>query len=185
MKKIFLILAIVFCIMACKAQQPIAKIAGDKVKVNNKSYILKRPNDKVTEIINSDNKLKNVKQVAPNIPSDLKLPAYTKVDEKLIAKICADVIPLSKLQKLPKGYGDFLFIDIKVNTQGEPLEMEFLVRNTSLISLNEIEQIELEIKKKFKVTFKQGIEKYFSGANYFNLYIPIAYNEMLKAKENK
>jgi len=184
MKKIFLILIISFYITACKAQQSIPKIASDKVKVNNTNYRLIRPNNKVTQIINTNNKLTNVKQVAPNLPLDIPIPAYSKFDKKLLIQICAEAIPLNKLQKLPQGYDDDIYIYMKINTKGEPLEMGFLVSNTSLITPNEIQQIEEKImKSSFKVTFKHGIEQYFDGANYFNINIWIKYSDILKAKE--
>jgi len=186
MKKIFLILIISFYITACKAQQSIPKIASDRVKVNNTNYRLIRPNNKVTQIINANNKLNNVKQVEPNMPSDLKLPGYRKFDKNLLIKICAEVIPLSTLQKLPKGINDHLYIYIKINTKGDPLEMDFLVKNNSLITPNEIQQIEDKIMKSpFKVTFTHGIERYFEGVNYFDIDVWINYNDILKVKEAK
>lgn len=183
MKKIFLMLIITFCIIACRAQQPIPKIASEKVKVNNTIYKLIKPDNKVTQIININNKLTKVKQIAPNMPSDLKIPGYRKFDKNILLKICAEVIPLTTLQNLPRGYNDYLFMTIKVNAEGEPLEIEFLLKNNSLITPEEIQKIEYKIfESSFKVSFTKGIERYFKGVNYFNIDVMIQYNEMLKAK---
>jgi len=169
--------------IACKAQQPVVKISADEVKVNSVKYRLNRPNNNVTKIVNTNNKLTNVKAVAPNLPSDVKIPQYVKYDKNVLLSVCADVIPLATLEKLPKGIGDWIFVTFKVNPQGKVMEMEFLLKNTSLITASEIQKIEEKIKNSsFTVSFTYGIERYFEGANYFFVYTQLAYKDIYTKK---
>lgn len=79
---------------------------------------------------------------------------------------------------------DYLFISFKINESGYPIEIEFLFKNTSIITSNQLNQIEKELKGgKFKVTFKDGIEHYLKGINYFEVDVPVHYRDILKAKE--
>lgn len=183
MKNIILaILAIIFT-TACTAQQPIAKMNVQQVKVSNETYKIQKEGEKFLVIRNSSNKLKGIKPVAPNLPSDVKVNRNMKLDEKLLTQICADVIPLSTLEKMPMGYGDFLFISFKVSPSGKPIEMDFFIINTSLITAAQIQKIEDAIKRSgFKFVFTNGIERFFNGVNYFNIDVPILYQDMLKVK---
>ncbi|RZL19147.1 MAG: hypothetical protein EOO96_26310 [Pedobacter sp.] len=178
-----MLLIISFYITACRAQKPITKIIANQVKSSEATCRLEKPDVNATKVINLNNKLTSVKQMAPKLPPGVLIPGYINVDEKLLAKICSRNLSDNTLRNLPQGYGDFLSIDIKINTMGIPLEMVFVLKNTSPITPEEIKQIEVDIKKSFKVTFKYGIEKYFDGANYFNVYAYVRYSDMLKVKE--
>jgi hypothetical protein len=181
---IIIIITIIGFTIACKAQEPVAKIATAQIKVKNVNYKLIKPDSKVTQIINTNNKLSGVKMIAPKLPSDVRVSEYVMYDKNILIQICVNVIPFSTLQKLPKSFGDWLFITFKVDVKGRPLEMEFLIKNTSLITANEIQKIEAEIMKSpFKITFIKGIERYFDGANYFNIDTQLRYSDMLKAKQ--
>jgi len=175
---------IIIFIISCKAQQPITKISSNTVKAAAQTYNLKKSGDKYVEIKNKANKLTNVYQIAPNLPSDVKISYNIKFDKGLIDQICADAISYDILKKMPLGINDRLSIYLKVNEGGFPIEMEFIVRNTSLITASNLQQIEQEIKESnFKITFLNGIERYFKGANYFTINIPVTYSEMLKTKK--
>lgn len=81
---------------------------------------------------------------------------------------------------------DYLFLSIKVDTKGEPIEIEFLANNSMSITLVDIQKIEKKIlKSSFKVIFNKEIERYLLGANFLNVEVIIRYGDMLKAKENK
>ncbi|TCD27282.1 hypothetical protein EZ456_08755 [Pedobacter psychrodurus] len=183
-----LISILYFCIIisvACKAQKPVAKINSNQVKTSNVTYDIKKPTDTYTEIINSNNKLTAIKPLSPNLPKDISVVQNMKFSRKQLTQICANIIPLNTLKDLPVGYGDWLSIRFKVSSMGEPLEMEFLIRNTSLVTAEEIQKIEKAIKNStFKFTFTNGIERFFGGVNYFNIDVPIRYIDMLKAKQN-
>jgi len=186
LKNLIIFTLIIISSSACKAQQPVPKISSDRLKINNTSYILIKPDNKVTQIINANNKLNNVKQIAPNLPFDIKIPDYRTFDKNLLLQICAETISLTTLKKLPNGYGDWLFITFKVDVTGKILEMEFLVKNTSLITANDIQKVEDRImRSRFKVTFKKELEPYFVGANYFSIDAIVRYSDMLKVKERK
>lgn len=181
------ILAFFICALlatACRAQQPIPKLSNNQIKIGLLTYNTKKESETLIKIINANNKLTNVKQVNPNVPSDVFIADYKKLDKNLITKICADAIPLNTLQQLPKSNGDYLYIILKIDTKGKPIEMEFVIRNTSLITANQIKTIEQNIMDSpFKVTFTHGIERLFTGSNYFSIDVLINYNDMLKAKQ--
>ncbi|WP_426326589.1 hypothetical protein [Pedobacter sp. R-06] len=179
---VFLVLLVL--LTSCKAQQPISQTKEGKVKIAGKSFYIKKLTDKYTEVINSNNKLTNVQPAELKLSNGIVVVQHMKIDEKKLIQICADVIPLKTLKELPKGYGDWLSIRFKVDSKGIPLEMEFLIRNTSLITAGELQQIEEKIKNSsFKITFTDGIERFFSRINYFNIDIPVRYGDILKAKE--
>ncbi|TCD27283.1 hypothetical protein EZ456_08760 [Pedobacter psychrodurus] len=185
MKNLILIIIIIISTTACSAQKPIAKINNDQIKISSLTYKIQKEGNKYIVVRNSNNKLTNLKPVAPNLPKGISIVQNMKLDEKLLIKICSSIIPLSTLEKMPMGYGDWLSINFKVAPTGDPIEMEFVIRNTSLITAEEIQKIEDTIKKSsFKVVFKDGIEQFFGGVNYFNIDVPIRYRDMLKVKQN-
>ncbi|MGY3054655.1 hypothetical protein ACVWYG_002862 [Pedobacter sp. UYEF25] len=135
MKYLTLILSsVVFIIVSCKAQVPIAKLNGDKVTLNARTYKVENDGKKYVFIKNTSNRLEDVKQVAPNLPSGLTTSYHVTIDKKLLTKICAEIISAERLRKMPQGVTDWLGIDLKYDTKGAPLEMSFVIRNTSLIS---------------------------------------------------
>lgn len=186
MKNITLILiSIIGLTIACKPQQPIAKITSENIRTSGVLYHINKPNNKYTQVINANNKFTNTKMIAPNLPFDLKIPGYRKFDKNIIFQICADIIPLSSLKKENINPMDYLFLSIKVNTKGEPMEIEFLANNSMPITSVDIQKIEEKIlKSSFKVTFNKEIERYLVGANFLNVDVIIRYGDMLKAKEN-
>ena len=187
MKNTLLILSFITILtLACKAQQPVAKLSSNKVNVGEESYTIQKSTTSLTKVVNDNNKLTNVKEIAPNLTPDIKMPGFMDFDKKILSQICASAITLEALKKFPKeDASDFLYIFIKVNPKGDVIECEFLLKNNSLITISQIKEIEHNIKEKFKVKFKYGIEKSFEGANYFLLNAPIPYRDMLKIKEGK
>lgn len=80
MKKVtFLILLGCFLSASCNAQRAIVKLSKHEVKVSSTTFKLTKSSIKLTKVINSNNKLTNVKQVAPNLPSDIKMPPLAQV----------------------------------------------------------------------------------------------------------
>ena len=184
MKNLIILALLIILSSACRAQLPLAKISSSKVKANDNTYSISKPDNKVTEVINLNNKLTNSKMAVPNLPSGIMMPDFMRYDKNLLVKICADIIPITTLKKLPNGFGDWIFIAFKVDVNGNVLEMEFVLKNNSLITGNEIQKIEESIlKSSFKVSFIKGIERYFEGANYINLYTQLRYSDMLKVKQ--
>ncbi|TCD27281.1 hypothetical protein EZ456_08750 [Pedobacter psychrodurus] len=180
---IVILLSYIFLITACNAQQPISKVKEGTIKVAGEKYLVEKPDDKRTQLINTKNIFTNKKLIAPNLPVGIRIKDYMKIDVNLITKICANVIPLETLRQLPNGMNDYLFISLKMSEKGYPIEMEFLVKNTSLITSSQLNLIEKELKNgQFRVTFKQGVERFLKDINYFELDIPVSYSDMLKAK---
>lgn len=177
-------LGLIILTSACKAQQPISKINSDQVKTSSLVYNVKKEGEKFIFIKNSKNKLTNIAETAPNLPSDVKVRYNMILDKRIITQICAQAISLSTLKSMPMGMNDFLYIMVKVNAKGYPIEIGFGINNTSSITINEIQKIEEGIMKSaFKVTFTNSIERFFGGVNYFSIDISVAYSDMLKAKE--
>lgn len=132
---------------------------------------------------NSTNKFDNTSSITPNLPNGVRYNDYVKLDKKLITKICANAIPLNTLKLLPVEMNDDLFICFKIDENGYPIEMEFLMKNNSLITAEQLAQIEEDLKNgQIKAVFHNGFEKLFKGANFFVLNMWIPYSNMLKAK---
>ena len=186
MKKIIITLGLgLLLIIACRDQQPVTQVKSDIVRFNTANYKLNRPNDKVMIIFNSLNKLTNTVGIAPNVPNGIIMKQYMIADKSIITKICAEVIPLATLIKLPKGNGDWLSLNRKINPQGKPIEMTFLIKNTSLISAKEFQQIEKRILTSSSiVTFKLEVQKFLKGINYLEYDATTKYNDILKAKQD-
>lgn len=172
-------------IIACRAQQPVAKVDMANIKVKTTAYKLNRPNNKVVTIVNNSNKLRGVDGIAPNVPKGIIMKKFMIYDRSIIPSICADIIPLQVLKESPKGYNEYLYIRLKISTTGQPLEMEFLIHNNSLLTADQIQHIEAEIfKSQFKVTYKPEVQKFLPGANYFEIDVIISYDDLLKIKES-
>ncbi|WP_426326587.1 hypothetical protein [Pedobacter sp. R-06] len=185
MKNLISILTIfILLITACKAQQPIAKISEGKIKVSGETFNVKKDNNKLTVIRNVTNKLSDVEQYAPHLPQEARVNYHMTVDKKLLTKICADAIPLSTLRKLPIGANGFLLLISKVNPLGAILEIKFVLESNSLLTLNELQEIEEKLKSaQFKIKFDKEIQHYIKDANYFPIDLYVSYADMLKAKE--
>ncbi|MGY3055272.1 hypothetical protein ACVWYG_003487 [Pedobacter sp. UYEF25] len=76
--------------------------------------------------------------------------------------------------------------NMRFDTKGIPLEMSFVIRNTSLITAKDLEQIEQMItESNFKISFLKGTQSYIREANFFTVDYPIPYSEMLKVLSAK
>ncbi|WP_231464477.1 MULTISPECIES: hypothetical protein [unclassified Pedobacter] len=186
MKNVILTISLSFLIIACKTQKPLAKMDEGKINISGETYLIKKPDHKRTQLVNTSNKFSKVRFYAPNLPQDIKINSYIKFDKKIVTQICAKYIPLSILEQLPKGFNDFLFIGFKMNENGSPIEIEFLMKNTSLLTLSQLKEIEEELKAgKFKVVIQPEIKQFLKGINYFEVDIPVLYSDMLKSKQEK
>ncbi|SMC73684.1 hypothetical protein [Pedobacter nyackensis] len=188
MKNILLIVFLCFA-LACKAQQPISTINTTQVKASGITFKIKRTTTDsgkdYVKISNTRNKLDNVKQVTPNLNFRLNVNEYILFDHDIIKDICASVIPLNELKKMATKRGG-LFIAMKYNTRGYPLELVFLIEKSSLISAEDLAKIETRIKKSaFHITFKKEVQKLVVGANYLLVDFSYTYAEILEAKSGR
>lgn len=185
--KNIMITVVLLLAMACKAQQPISTGNTKQIKalgiIFNVKKITTELGNKYIEIANTANKLANVKQVTPKMSPGMSVVQYISYDKDIITKICANVIPLTILKKMTVEDHDWLSILIRFDSSGYPIELQFLIRQSSLISADDLAKIEIGVKKSaFRVTFKKEIQSFLPGANYFFIDLPIKYTDMLKVK---
>ena len=183
-KSILGIFSFILVASACRSQQPISKIAASEIKALGITYKVNKNESKFTVLKNERNKLSDVAQITPNLPNGLRATYYMEVDKKMLAKICADAIPLNTLKQLPMGMNDRIDIYTKVDVNGIPIEMDFIVQNTSLITAVELSKIETKMKDgSFKINFNKEIKPYIKGANYFPISLGISYFDILTVKQ--
>jgi hypothetical protein len=180
--KIPLIITLILAILSCKAQQPLYLIQETKVNANITTYSLNRTGNYI-KIENQKNKLSETKMIAPNLSLEMSTQPIMKVDKQKLTLICARILPLQKLQKLPKGIVDGLSIRIRCNTLGTPLEVSFLTETNSILNINELESIESLIKKEIKATYFPKMETFLIGANYINIDTKVYYKDILEVKQ--
>lgn len=169
--------------LACKAQKSISKIDAQFVKTLSNTYKLDKSNTQFINVENSLNKLSKVKPIAPNWP--LNISSYKKItlDQNLLVVICTEILSLEKIKNLPKGLNDALAIRIKADINGKPLEISFLTEMNSLFTVNELEKIESQIKKRVTIKIAQDFKKYLIGANFIVFDTQVHYKDMLTARQ--
>lgn len=171
--------------LACTAQKPLSKIDDGLVKSNINSYKLDKSNSSFISVENSSNKLSNTKPIAPNWPANVSSFKKITIDQKLLTLICAEGLPIEKVKNLPTGPIDALAIRIRADISGKPLEISFLTEKKSILTVNELEKIELEIKKRIIINIAPDFKRYLVGANFIVFDTQVFYNEILLAKRNK
>lgn len=186
MKNIILITAILFSI-ACKAQEPFAKLTSRQVKASGITFSVRKITTELGReligIANAENRLADVKQVWPKMLPGIQIAYYMSYDNDILVKICADAISPRILNKLPVDSKTVLSIGIKFDPSGRLLELEYLIPKTFMITPAELAKIEVGIKNsKFRITFKKELQPFVVGANFFNMDSSISYTDLLKAR---
>ncbi len=177
---------IIFCATviittSCKGQIPIANIKSNKISSRSQSYSIENEGKKYIVVKNLANRLENVTQVTSNLDPTFDRVDRDALDIRPVTKICAHVIGADRLRKMPQGMNDALGIAMRFDVKGSPKEMVFVISTTSLISANDLAEIEQKIKASdIKITFLKGAERYLKGANFFSVYYPVPYRDMLK-----
>lgn len=179
-----LIISILFAgitISSCRAQKQIAVLENNNlVKGINIKYKIEKFS-KMTSIGNINNKLINVKQSSPNLPANINLFYYKKFDLTKIQEICAGIIPKKQVQEaINAKKNSSLFIRIKSDLKGVPLEMEFLTDNNSTLTINQIEQIEIAIRQSITIKIDSKADQFLQGTNFIVTDLTIWFRELIK-----
>jgi len=185
MKTIILsILLIGIITTSCSAQKKIAALSDNVItKAKLETYMIKKEKQKVT-IENSNNKFANIKQSSPNLPINISLrPYYIKLDIQELTKICAKHINTNDLETLADVKYAGISIDLRTNTNGKVLEISFFTDGNSILSLQQIEGIEYDIKTSNIVNIKPEAEKYLKNSNFVLVDTAIYFDDILKVKK--
>lgn len=168
--------------LSCAAQKVVSKVENGLVKGSIMTYRLDNSLSSFISIENNANKLSNSKPVAPNWPPNVSSFKKITIDPKLLVKICAEVLQVEKVKTLPTGLIDALAIRIKADTNGKPLEISFLTEKSSPLTIEELEKIETEIKKRVNINITSDFKKYLIGANFIVFDSRVFYKDILAAK---
>ncbi|MES2418233.1 MAG: hypothetical protein V4541_08580 [Bacteroidota bacterium] len=186
MKTILSALLFISLTTSCLAQKEISALSDNSlVKAKRIQYHIKKL-QKIITIDNIANKLTNIKQSSPNIPLNATSFDfyYKNLDLAQIIHICADALSLEQIEEMLKTKNSSIFINIKSNLGGVPLEITFAVDKNSILSLKQIEEIEINIKKQIRITFKPEATRYLKDSNFMVSNPSIWFTDILKAKKN-
>jgi ABC-type phosphate/phosphonate transport system substrate-binding protein len=164
--------------VACKAQKAISKIDAGIVKSKGLTYKLDNSNSKYIEIKNTANQLANVKYSAPNWPANLSPSRVITTDRNVLVAIFREVLNQERIKQLPTGRHDALFIHIKSDLNGKTLNISFVAQKNSTLTIEDLEKIENEIKKRVKVHILPDYKRFLVGANYIVLDVQIYNTEL-------
>lgn len=176
-----LLLLIGIITTSCSAQQKIANIKDqDVVKTKFSQYKIRKDN-KTATIENVGNKLSNVDQLSPNLPKNINLGNITKYDENEILKILVNIISQNQIQEaVNKRKNAALFIRVKSNLEGVPIELEFLTDENSNINLSQIQDIETAIRSNLRIKIDKKLDKFLKGSNFISTDITIWLRDLVK-----
>jgi hypothetical protein len=166
------------------AQTTIAELKDGSInKAVTQSYLVKIA-DKKINIDNIHNKFTNIKQNSPNVYNHI--PGYPDivVDEARLSKICAKYISKQQLITLAASaeYAG-LMIKIKTDIYGKTLEVAFFTDQNSILSLQQLEQIENEVRIAKLVHIQPRVLHELKGSNYWQESPLIFYKYLLKVKQ--
>ena len=171
--------------VSCMAQNLLSQLKdGETVKGTSQWYKSKKEG-KLIILENTQNKFSNVKQSSPNLPINLTPSKFDIIfDKAQLTKICSQYIDIQQLETMLIGnkYSG-INIDIRTDLTGKILEVGFYTEQNSLLKLQQIEQIENEIKKRNLVTIKPEMLRYLEGSNFWLIYPKIYYDDLLKVKQ--
>lgn len=193
MKTINSILKIIFTITLCStistsclAQNLLSNLNdGETAKAINQKYKVKKTEKYIT-IENINNKFTNVKQNSPKLfplASAYGIPEIVTNRAQLI-KICAKYMSRQQIETLAAGAkGAGLMIIIRTDIYGKTMEVGFFTEQNSILTLQQLEQIENEIIKAKLVTINPKDLPYLQGSNFWQIDPTIYfYDELLKVK---
>ena len=170
---------------SCSAQKKIAALSDNVItKAKLESYMIKKEQQKVT-IENSNNKLTNIKQTSPNLPFNIPLiPYYVKPNLQELKIIFAKYMTIKELENLSINSFAGISIDIRCNTTGKIREVLFFTDKNSILSLEQLENIEHDIiTTKNMITIKPEAERYIKGSNFLLVDTRLVFSDILKVKK--
>ena len=156
---------------------------GETVQAINQKYKAKKIKKSIL-IENITNKFTNIKQNSPNVYHHIPGPPDIAVDKALISKICAKYISKQQLETLAASteYAGLMF-EIRTDIYGKTLEIAFFTAQNSILSLQQLEQIENEIKIAKLVHIQPKVLYQLKGSNYWLVSPKIYYDDLLKVKQ--
>ena len=191
MKTINSILRVIFTITLCStistsclAQSLLSNLNdGETAKAINQKYKVKKTEKYIT-IENINNKFTNVKQNSPKLFGQLLVKPEIVTNRAQLIKICAKYMSRQQIETLAAGAkGAGLTIIIRTDIYGKTMEVGFFTDQNSILTLQQLEQIENEIIKAKLVTINPKDLPYLQGSNFWQIDPTIYfYDELLKVK---
>lgn len=191
MKTINSILRVIFTITLCStistsclAQSLLSNLNdGETAKAINQKYKVKKTEKYIT-IENINNKFTNVKQNSPKLFGQLLVKPEIVTNRAQLIKICAKYMSRQQIETLAAGakYSGLTII-IRTDIYGKTMEVGFFTDQNSILTLQQLEQIENEIIKAKLVTINPKDLPYLQGSNFWQIDPTIYfYDELLKVK---
>ena len=191
MKTINSILRVIFTITLCStistsclAQSLLSNLNdGETAKAINQKYKVKKTEKYIT-IENINNKFTNVKQNSPKLFGQLLVKPEIVTNRAQLIKICAKYMSRQQIETLAAGakYAGLTII-IRTDIYGKTMEVGFFTDQNSILTLQQLEQIENEIIKAKLVTINPKDLPYLQGSNFWQIDPTIYfYDELLKVK---
>ena len=192
MKTINSILKIIFTITLCStistsclAQNLLSNLNdGETAKAINQKYKVKKTEKYIT-IENINNKFTNVKQNSPKLFGQLLVKPEIVTNRAQLIKICAKYMSRQQIETLAAGAKCAgLTIIIRTDIYGKTMEVGFFTEQNSILTLQQLEQMENEIIKAKVVTINPKVLPFLEGSNFWQIRPTIFYfyNELLKVK---
>lgn len=191
MKTINSILRVIFTITLCStistsclAQSLLSNLNdGETAKAINQKYKVKKTEKYIT-IENINNKFTNVKQNSPKLFGQLLSYPEIVTNKAQLNIICAKYMSRQQIETLAAGakYAGLTII-IRTDIYGKTMEVGFFTDQNSILTLQQLEQIENEIIKAKLVTINPKDLPYLQGSNFWQIDPTIYfYDELLKVK---
>lgn len=166
------------------AQTPVAELKdGSTYKAITQSYLVKIA-DKKINIDNTNNKFTNIKQNSPNVFHHIPGPPDIVVDKALLSRICAKYISKQQIETLAASdeHAGLMF-SIRTDIYGKTLEIAFFTEHNSILSLQQLEQIENEVRIAKLVHIQPKVLYELKGSNYWKVSPLIYYKYLLIVKQ--
>jgi hypothetical protein len=156
---------------------------GETVQAINQKYKTKKIKKSIL-IENINNKFTNIKQNSPNVYHHIPGFPDIVVDEAKLSRICAKYISKQQIETLAASteYAGLMF-EIRTDIYGKTLEIAFFTAQNSILSLQQLEQIENEIKIAKLVHIQPKVLYELEGSNYWQVSPKIYYKYLLKVKQ--
>jgi hypothetical protein len=168
------------------AQRIISSLSdGEIAKGTDQWYRAKITNNQIL-IENTQNKFTNVKQYSPNMDPTYRPSKFEiSLDKDRLLSMCCKNVSQQQLETLALGnqYAGVM-INIRTDNSGKIIEINFFMDKNSSLNLQQIEQIENDIKlSKDLIKITPNMQKILAGSNYWLIYPYMVFSTMLKMKK--
>jgi hypothetical protein len=156
---------------------------GETVQAINQNYQTKKIKKSIL-IENINNKFTNIKQNSPNVYHHRPGYPHIVVDEAKLSRICAKYISKQQIETLAASDENAgLMFSIRTDIYGKTLEIAFFTEQNSILSLQQLEQIENEVRIAKLVHIEPKVLYQLEGSNYWKVRPLIYYDDLLKVKQ--